>query len=226
MKPKAKLFLKCLPLPDRRVFRLPAAVLCIFLLTASPVLADPVTIHQVVQTLTSSQGTLDLRLKSMVAQDPVKGPQQSGLRNDTQQTQSQGGTKSDSVAPGVTVTDGQQIGVEAITDGEVEGSICDCGDIPPIIAGGFPKWPFFLLGAIPLAFIDTDNEEKPTPTPTPIPSPTQFSLPTPTPTPTPAVPEPASLFLLGTGLAAACAGLRRRRANTKTAEQTETEGGE
>jgi len=162
----------------------------------------------------------------MVAQDPVKGPQQSGLRNDTQQTQSQGGTKSDSVAPGVTVTDGQQIGVEAITDGEVEGSICDCGDIPPIIAGGFPKWPFFLLGAIPLAFIDTDNEEKPTPTPTPIPSPTQFSLPTPTPTPTPAVPEPASLFLLGTGLAAACAGLRRRRANTKTAEQTETEGGE
>jgi hypothetical protein len=51
MKPKAKFFYKSLQ-PRRRVYRLPAAVLCIFLLTAVARTCRPVTINQVVQTLT------------------------------------------------------------------------------------------------------------------------------------------------------------------------------
>ena len=214
----AQFFYKRLP---KSAARLVAATLSI-LLIAMPVLADPITSKQVVQTLSSSQGTLDLRLNSLVAQDPATtkgGTQQSGPRAEGAQ---QGGTKAESIISGVAITsEGQQLGVEYIEEGEVDGTICDCGEIPPVI-GGFPKWPFLFLAAVPLAFInhcDDCNERNESPSPTPNPTPTQFSLPTPTPTP-PGVPEPGSLFLLGTGLAAAGAGLRRRYAKMKLAQQT------
>ena len=205
--------------------RLVAATLSMLLIVV-PALADPVTSKQVVQTLSSSQGTLDLRLNTVVAQDPATqkgGTQQSGPRAEGTQ---QGGNKAESIISGVAITsEGQQLGVEYIEEGEVDGSICDCGEIPPIIAGGFPKWPFLFLAAVPLAFInqcDDCNERNESPTPTPNPTPTQFSEPTPTPTP-PGVPEPGSLFLLGTGLAAAGAGLRRRYAKMKLGQQTKEE---
>jgi hypothetical protein len=185
--------------------RLICAALCLFFLTAVPALAEPVRINQVVQTLSTPQGVPDLRINSLVTQDSgQKGTQQSGPRTENG---SQGGTKTDTIiAGGVTVTgQGQQIGVETFPDGEVEGTICDCGFI--VAAGGFPKWPFLFLGAIPLAFIDHGDTPSSTPTPTP-PS-------NPTPTPPPQVPEPASLLLFGTGLAAAGAGLRRRYGKTK-----------
>jgi hypothetical protein len=101
------------------------------------------------------------------------------------------------------VQDPPQIGVEVIEAADVEGTICDCGELL-IGGGGFPKWPLLFLTAVPLVFIndcdtcDTPPEQNPTPTPTP------NSTPTPTP-------EPASLLLLGSGLLAAGAGLRRRR---------------
>ncbi|HJS23134.1 MAG TPA: PEP-CTERM sorting domain-containing protein [Pyrinomonadaceae bacterium] len=204
-----------------RLCRLIAATLSLFILTAVPALAEPITAKQVVQTLSSSQGTLDLRLNTLVAQDPAttkSGTQQNGPRADGTQ---QGGIKSDSMISGVIVTaEGQQLGVD-YEEGEVDGTICDCGEIPPIITGGFPKWPFLFLAAVPLAFIDhcddcEERNETPTPTPTPP------SEPTPTPTPS-SVPEPGSLFLLGTGLAAAGAGLRRRYAKMKMAQQTHEE---
>ena len=50
------------------------ATLIILLLTAVPALAEPVTINQVVQTLTSSQ-VHDLRINTL-AQDPAKGTHQ------------------------------------------------------------------------------------------------------------------------------------------------------
>lgn len=102
---------------------------------------------------------------------------------------------------------GQQTNVETIELGEIQGTICDCGDIL-IPGGGFPKWPLLALGAIPLFFINNDCEQGPC---------LDF---TPTPTPTPQIPEPATIFLLGTGLLAAGAGARRRR----SARQSETEG--
>jgi len=192
-----------------RVTRLLCATLCLFFSTAVPALAEPVTINQVVQTLNTSQG-VDLRLNSLITQDPgQKGTQQTGPRTENGSS-TQGGTKTDSIISGVIVTaQSQQVGVETYPQGEVEGTICDCGDF--IIPGGFPKWPFLFLGAIPLAFIDHNNNVE-TPTPTPTPTPPSTSTPTPTPTPTP---EPASLLLFGTGLVAAGAGLRRRYAKAK-----------
>ena len=179
--------------------RILPATLIILLLTAVPALAEPVTINQVVQTLTSSQ-VHDLRINTL-AQDPAKGTQQSVAKSEGP---AQPTGKTESIISSVVVSaEGKSIGVEDIEDGEVEGTICDCGEI--FIAGGaFPKWPFLFLAAVPVVFIHDCNdcdEKESSPTPTPP------STPTPTPTPTP---EPESLLLLGSGLLAAGAGLRRR----------------
>ena len=208
-----------------RMVRKFAAILLIFVLTAVPALADTVTINQVVQTLTSSKGTSDIKLSTLVAQDPnPSAPKtstpQTGTGNGSQAS-NQGGAKNEPVISGVTVATGtQQLGVDIVEEGEVEGTICDCGEI--LIAGGaFPKWPFLFLGAIPLAFITDDCDdcdEPPTQQESPTPTPPPPSTPTPTPPP-PEVPEPASLLLLGTGLAALGAGVRRRYAKRKLAEQ-------
>jgi PEP-CTERM motif len=176
--------------------------------------------NQVIQTLSSSQGAPDLKLNNLVTQDPAQkgGTPQSGPRTENG-SGTQGGIKTDSIIAGVTITgEGKTIGVETIEEGEVEGTICDCGDIL-VAGGGFPKWPFILLAAVPLAFIhdcEDCNNSSSSPTPTPP------ATPTPTPTP-PGVPEPASLFLLGTGLAAAGAGLRRRYAKPRVDQQLEAE---
>ena len=187
-------------------------MLVVLLLTAVPALAEPVKFNQVVQTLSSSQGVIDLRLNTL-AQDPKKDGAKGesvAKANDPKQTDG----KTESVISSVVVTgDGKTIGVEEIEGGEVEGTICDCGEI--FIAGAsFPKWPFLFLAAVPLVFIDRDSNEQPTPTPPPGNSPTPTPTPTPTATPTP-TPEPASLLLFGTGLLAAGAGLRKRYAKSK-----------
>jgi hypothetical protein len=102
-------------------------------------------------------------------------------------------------------SDAQQAGIEIIEEGEVEGTICDCGEIL-IAAAGFPKWPLVFLTAVPFIFIKNCETCDLTPNPTPP------SIPTPTPVPTP---EPRSLLLLGTGLLAAGLGLRRRYERAK-----------
>ena len=191
-----------------RFGRMLPATLIILLLSAVPALAEPVTVNQVVQTLTSSQGTLDLRVNSL-AQDPAKGTQQNGPGGESvAKTQP---AKTESLISSVIVTaEGKSIGVEDIEEGEVEGTICDCGEIT-LPGGGFPKWPLVFLAAIPFFFIDgCDHCETPTP-PT-----------TPTPPRTPEIPEPASMLLFGSGLAALGAGLRRRYARSKLNNQLRT----
>ena len=200
-----------------RLSRMFLITLCVFCLSAVPALADTVRIGQVVQIISSSKGAPDIKLNSLVSQDPIapgtKGTPQSGPRTDAP---AQGDTKTDSIITGVTVTSAPQIGVDITEEGEVEGTICDCGEI--FIAGAsFPKWPFLFLGAIPLVFIsDCDDCDKESTTPTPTPTPP--NTPTPTPTP-PGVPEPASLLLFGSGLVAVGAGLRRRYTKSKLVAQ-------
>jgi hypothetical protein len=194
--------------------RILPATLIILLLTAVPALAEPVTVNQVVQTLSSSQGTLDLRINTLV-QDPA-GTKQNGPRGESV-AKAEGpapiGGKTESLISGVVVAaGGSSIGVEDIDEGEVEGTICDCGEI--FIAGGaFPKWPFLFLAAVPVVFIhhdcddcDVNHDSTPTPTPTPTSSPSPRTTET---------PEPASLLLFGSGLLAAGAGLRRRYGRAK-----------
>jgi hypothetical protein len=201
-----------------RISRSIIITLCVSFLTAVPALADTVRINQV-QTLTTPQGTAGIRLNTL-AQDPIapgtKGStKQNGPRADAQASGSQ--PKTDSIISGVTVASEQQIGVDIVEEGEVEGTICDCGEV--FVAGAaFPKWPFLFLGAVPLVFISEcdDCDEPPSSTPTPTPTPP--STPTPTPTP-PEIPEPASLLLFGTGLVAFGAGLRRRYTKSKIGAQ-------
>jgi hypothetical protein len=193
----------------RHLIRSFAAALSVFFSTAVPALAEPVRFNQVVQNLSSSQVQTELKLNTLVSQDPgSKGStQQSGPRKEIAP-----GTQ-DSLLSGLTVTSDQQgIGVDIIEEGEVEGTICDCGEIL-IADGDFPKWPFFFLAAVPLVFInDCDScAEPPSSTSTPVP-PTNSTTPTPTP-------EPASLLLFGSGVLAAGAGLRRRYARAKLLEQ-------
>ena len=203
----------------RRLSRTLAALIGIFLLTVGPAQAEPVQINRVVQTLRSLQGTTDIQL-TLVGQDPAKsgtkstaptsGPSVTGIGS--------GDPKLDALLSGFPiVSENVVLGIDDVgEEGEVDGTICDCGEI--YIAGGdFPKWPLFFLAAVPLAFIpdcDDCEQNEPTPTPTPTPTPSPNSTPTPTP-------ETASLLIFGTGLVAFGAGLRRRYNKAKLSSQNQ-----
>lgn len=192
----------------RAVRAFTALVLVVFLFAAGTAQADSVRIDKVVQTLSRYQGPADLRLAT--TQDPATGQTKSstptnGPRTDGTVTPASDETAKPNAGLAI-VQDPQKLGVEVIEEAEVEGTICDCGEIL-LADGGFAKWPLLFLAAVPLVFINhcDDCDETPISTPTPTPPP-----PTPTPTPTP---EPASLLLFGSGLLAVGAGLRRRRRN-------------
>ena len=208
-----------------RAFRPTAAVLSILLLSGVPTHAAPVAISEVIQVLGSYQNPPELRLRSVTQHTTYlvqEGGGPSPVATDAQQSAAGDPadvvdvvdattidtTSGDTLLAGVAVSADPQAGIDVVDQGEVEGTICDCGEIT-IPGGGFPKWPLLFLAAIPFFFIHgCDDCETPTPPSTP-PS-------------TPEIPEPASLLLFGTGLAAFGAGLRRRYARGKLAAQIET----
>ena len=212
-----------------RAFRPIAAMLTALLLPGVPVQAGPVAISEVIQVLGSYQNPPDLRLRSLnqTQSTPISdgstvnaGNQQAG--NDGRGTiivATTTGPADGSLLAGVAVSSyDPQRGVEIIDQGNVEGTICDCGEIL-IPGGGFPKWPLLFLAAIPFFFINGgDDDEVPSFNPTPTPPPGATATPTPPETP---IPEPASLLLFGSGLAAFGAGLRRRYAKSKLATQVD-----
>lgn len=205
-----------------RAFRPTAAILAILLLSGVPTHAAPVAISEVIQVLGSYQNPPELRLRG-VSQNvntslndgegpsPVASAAEAAAAGEVIEIADAStgdvvvGDSSNSLLSGVAVTAQPQGGVDVVDQGDVEGTICDCGEIT-VPGGGFPKWPLLFLAAIPFFFIHgCDDCETPTPPATP-PS-------------TPEIPEPASLLLFGSGLAAFGAGLRRRYAKGKLESQ-------
>jgi hypothetical protein len=203
-----------------RAFRSTAALLCILLFAGTPALGGPVIVSEVIQVLgVNPRSPVSLRLQNTHQNSDAVANGVSRARIGSVDI-SQGldapvdiSENPGTLLSGLSVLQGPNVGIDIVDQDEVDGTICDCGEI--LIAGaGFPKWPFIFLAAVPLIFIPRGNPETPTPTPTPPGQP-----------PPQHTPEPATLLLLGSGLAAIGAGLRRRRAKGQIESHGETKEG-
>jgi len=203
-----------------RVFRPIALALSLLLLCGAPTHAAPVTVSQVIQVIRGYQNPPELRLRT-VSQNTsslvAEGDRASAVTSTTQQSIAAGvdvipdnmtggaatANTAHTLLAGIALSAESPAGVEFVDQSDVEGTVCDCGEIT-VPGGGFPKWPLLFLAAVPFFFIHgCDQCETPTPTTTP------------TPPSTTEVPEPTSLLLFGSGLVAFGAGLRRRYARGK-----------
>jgi PEP-CTERM motif-containing protein len=195
-----------------RAFRPIAVILSLLLLAAVPAQAGPIQFAEVVHVLGdmhSGTQTQELRLRSVTQEPgtPLSSAPSTLQGSPAETTETASVAEPLSLIGGTEVAPQQQSNVEVIEQDNIEGTICDCGEIPGV-GGGFPKWP--LLALIPLICVTGichgDHKETPTPTPPPTETP---------------VPEPASLLLFGSGMTALAAGARRRYARLK-ARRNET----
>jgi hypothetical protein len=148
-----------------RAFRPIAAILSILLLSGAPTHAAPVAISEVIQVLGSYQNPPELRLRSVSQNtnslvDEGSGP--SPVASAAQQSAAGGlaeipdattpdvatSNSADTLLAGVAVSADPLAGVDVVDQGDVEGTICDCGEIT-VPGGGFPKWPLLFLAPPP-----------------------------------------------------------------------------
>ena len=206
----------------------PLAVMLSVLLLAAPARAGSVLFADVAQAIVGVEAgrpRVELRLRNLsqtgkLSATGAAATQQQGgntsageAQNGATAQQPASGASTSTPTTGLEVTQEPTTGqVEVVDFGDVTGTVCDCGEIPPaaVPRGGFPLWPLLGLGAIPLFFLNRDNNPPDvTTTPTP---------PVPPPPPPPEIPEPATLILFGTSLAALGARARRRRQQHAQAE--------
>jgi hypothetical protein len=151
----------------------------------------------------SQRPELRLRSTQQDGSTPTSNTSQTPTTSQTSSTTVVAQNPPSSLTAGAAIQGPQDPNVQIIDEGDVEGTICDCGEIT-LPAGGWPKWP--LLAAIPLVCVtgicSPDNPPQCIPGRDAECTETQ-------------IPEPATLLLLSSGLAALGAGARRRRFGQK-----------
>jgi hypothetical protein len=189
-----------------------ATILSVLLLVfaASPAQAGQVAFSEVVHVMGNVQNggqSQELRLRSISQEGSTPVSANVGSSDKSSADTSSAPKSLISTATGG--QEGQQGNVEVVEEGDVTGTVCDCGEIF-IPGGGFPAW--LALGGVPLVCVLVDCTPDNPPCEGPDCNPCTTCECTGTCT---VVPEPATIFLLGSGLAAIGAKVRRRYTNSK-----------